>query len=106
VASSDDNADSAASRWCEFICDVHVCSPLCCFLDSASPFVTFTCVICTLRSQISRPICNFTHKSHDDYATLHPLQWRRRWRPLLLNVTLYLPPPPTRSSGSWRWRKN
>jgi hypothetical protein len=40
--------------WCECSGDVHLCSLLCCFLGSASALVTFVCVLCTLRTRISR----------------------------------------------------
>jgi hypothetical protein len=43
-------------RWCERSCDVHLCSLLCCSLGGASALVTFICVRCTLRAQISRSI--------------------------------------------------
>jgi hypothetical protein len=47
-------------RWCDCSCDINVCSLLCRFSGSASALVTFICVLCTLRTQISRSICNFT----------------------------------------------
>jgi hypothetical protein len=33
-------------------------------VGSASALVTFICVLCPLRTQISRSICNFTHYSN------------------------------------------
>jgi hypothetical protein len=39
------------------------CSLLCCSLGGASALVTLNCVLCTLRTQISQSICNFTHYS-------------------------------------------
>jgi hypothetical protein len=46
------------SRWCECSFDVHLCSLLCSFLGSSSALVTFICVLCTLRTQNLRSICN------------------------------------------------
>jgi hypothetical protein len=46
-------------------------------VGNAIALVTLICVLCTLRRQISRYICNFTHfinnnkLFHDQYATLH-----------------------------------
>jgi hypothetical protein len=42
----------------ECSCDVHLCSLLCCSVGGASALVTFICVLCTLRTQISQSICN------------------------------------------------
>jgi hypothetical protein len=46
-------------RWCDCSCDVHVCSFLLSYsLGSESALVTFVCVLCTLRTRISRSVCN------------------------------------------------
>jgi hypothetical protein len=54
-----DATDLLRCRWCDCSCDVHLCSLSCCCSGGATAFVTFMCVIWTLRAQ----------KSHDLYAT-------------------------------------
>jgi hypothetical protein len=44
--------------WCDCSCDVHLDSLLCCLLGCASALVTSIRVLCTLRTQILRSICN------------------------------------------------
>jgi hypothetical protein len=58
-------------------------------VGGATALVTFLCVLCTLfstlRTQISRSICNFTHY--------------RRWAPTISPLSA-TPPPPTRSAAA------
>jgi hypothetical protein len=50
--------------WGECSCRVHSCPLLCCSLgDAPSALATFICVLCTLRTQSSRSMCDFTHCS-------------------------------------------
>jgi hypothetical protein len=60
---------------------VHLRSLLCCSLGDATALVTFICVLCILRTQISRSIFNFTYYSNnnnnnltDQYTTSHTRQ--------------------------------
>jgi hypothetical protein len=73
-----------------FICNVHLCLSL----GGASALVTFICVLCTLRTQLSRSICNFTLYSNNNNNNN-----------LTINMQVYAPQMPSVAVNSARGRE-